>query len=144
MREIKFRAWDKKKKEFVYDGIDFEMRMLESRVNGDRKNSGHIGFEKNFEGKIFDIQQYTGLKDKNGKEIYEGDIVKETGRSGKDESVIVYEEKWLAYVKEDLYWLRNYGHNRKRNGLSTLVQGEIEGNIEIIGNIYENKDLITT
>jgi len=54
-REIKFRAWDKRKKEM----FDLELGMVLP-----------VDFKKDFK-----ILQFTGLKDKNGKEIYEGDII---------------------------------------------------------------------
>lgn len=64
MREIKFRAWEKNLKEIiqVYN-IDFENRLI-------NKDGVWRMFNE------IELMQYTGLKDKNGREIYEGDIVR--------------------------------------------------------------------
>lgn len=74
MREIKFRAWDGKR--MYYDPNDFYLRMDGSCFDV-------------FEGEMDEpicgqpiLMQYTGLKDKNGKEIYEGDIVKTSYHHG--------------------------------------------------------------
>ena len=71
MREYKFRAWDKENESMIYPkGILFDGRVV---------NFG-CGVLEAFEG--YEIMQYTGLKDKNGKEIYEGDKLEATLAEG--------------------------------------------------------------
>lgn len=108
-REIKFRAWNTESK-YMYspDDNNSEMFMyLDGLVCYDGSPTDkHI------------LMQYTGLKDKNGKEIYEGDIVK---------YIDVYDHKKIAEVIWDKDELQFYV---PRNGWC-----------EIIGNIYENPEL---
>jgi len=108
MREIKFRAWDKKN--MIYS----EKNKLLPRNIVD-KNS----VEK---GKV--LMQFTNLKDKNGKEIYEGDIL------DGDYVVFFYEGCFITrYKKTDSIW-----------GFDELDDG---GDfIKVIGNIYENPELL--
>jgi len=116
VREIKFRAWDKKAG-FMHEvyKIDFEEKCLMTETFG----------------MLFDeaeLMQYTGLKDKNGKEIYEGDIIKNYSKSFGAEFV-TKEVKFTEF-------LLNYGYEH-------YEMGEIsEDTYEVIGNIYENPELI--
>ena len=121
MREIKFRAWDKATKKMWY-----------SSTNGGYGSL--IPFFETVEAAIEDdsaiLMQYTGLKDKNGKEIYEGDIVKIKDLCDNDVDAFV------GYVSYD-----NASFYINQQGVSHYRW--IDYVVEIIGNIYENPELLT-
>ena len=104
-REIKFRAWDGEK-------------MINNYLSFDKTPVGWIHGELYKMG-VKVIQQYTGLKDKNGKEIYEGDII--TDNSGK---VCIQEWQNVKIIKEPTNVTINFHW------------------CEVIGNIYENPELL--
>jgi len=118
-REIKFRAWDKENKRFWS-----QEEMTE--IGGFYYTYG-VGPDDEFE-----LMQYTGLKDKNGKEIYEGDIVKCLHPKLLYQTNPEYNE-----VLHEIKWSTKEG--RWTDGHSNFGSGG-----EIIGNIYENKDLLTS
>ena len=129
MREIKFRAWDGHNKRMIgwYD-VTFINLDKDGRNNTTRQlceySMKHVGSESNF----FRYMQYTGLKDKNGKEIYEGDIVNRYWHEAYAPDV--WEVKWDA--PNACFFLFN------KNGKDWLD----EDPLEIIGNIYENPELL--
>ena len=115
MREIKFRAWDKEDKEIIYEA-------LEIRNIGLGDGSVLID-ERTQKGNELIWMQYTGLKDKNDKEIYEGDVLKfKNGCMG----IVIYEAP---------SWGVDWG------GVKNFL-GIFYDKTEIIGNIYENPELI--
>jgi uncharacterized phage protein (TIGR01671 family) len=120
-REIKFRVWDKHNKrmlEWMYP-VDCWMRWL------------------NGEDKMIGIMQYTGLKDKNGKEIYEGDILE----WNKHKLEVVWGIVGWNLVSE-LFKYPHQSWNKNPSCGEVNTNGYIRAS-EIIGNIYENKDLLT-
>ena len=116
MREIKFRVFDSRNKKMITNNVCFQLALS---VDGTIK-AGIIG----------DIlMQYTGLKDKNGKEIYEGDILTYNGITSNGNEII----REVNYNAENA---------RFQSGMYLLSQS-IELS-EIIGNIYENPELTQT
>ena len=80
------------------------------------------------------IGQYTGLKDKNGKEIYEGDIVYCQTKYGKAKAIIKFiDGKFVAYRDSKITHPKN-GHH--------IACYDINKRFEVIGNIYDNKELL--
>lgn len=79
------------------------------------------------------IGQYTGLKDKNKKEIYEGDIVKFKNRITNDEDIFT-----VRYCEERASFVLS---NKSYNELTINIKGRILF-VEVIGNIYDNPELL--
>ena len=128
MREIKFRAWLKYGKEIVdVEEIDF-MNEVINYIDNDYENNEQEIIGAYFEN--IELMQYTGLKDKNNKEIYEEDIVKLRDNHGI--GVIKYSDEWGAFVVEYI----------KPRPLAVLGMNYYEEDIEILGNIYENPEIL--
>lgn len=135
MREIKFRAWDKHARpEPMMAGLTGITREGECALSPDKDR--------------FVLMQYTGLKDKNGKEIYEGDLlrVKRSGGGSTSVSEVYWEQPEVRNDHTGQYESLNgyvqFGgwKTRSRNEWNYAMH---EGNFEVIGNIYENPELVT-
>ena len=131
MREIKFRAWNEKKKRWHKDSdpdcvLEFDGSITQINVVGQYDGELFYSFDDK---KGLILAQYTGLKDKNGKEIYEGDIVKISDHPFEG-SITVNGKYEIGY-----------------NDYMELVCGSwllfrMKNYCEVIGNIYENPELL--
>lgn len=123
-REIKFRVWDIERKQFCPDYFGNSQISLNQMFT---ENDGYCVF-----------QQFTGLKDKNGKEIYEGDNLKDLdGEIG----VIEFQNGSFIFSIENgkviiPFWSMLYGNGR--------VQPHTidSASFQIVGNIFENPELL--
>lgn len=166
MREIKFRVWDSWQKKYAFDGFHVigevtvfggvDMVISETR----EARFAAQGYETSIEAwNDFEIEQYTGLKDKNGKEIYEGDIVIREGNNlaaqftygigpdskhwpkDGDKYVVVYLESGFTLIPN-----YNYGGHVAPNVFGNIGQYNFwngaSSSVRIIGNIHESPELL--
>jgi hypothetical protein len=121
MREIKFRAWQKHHRKMLpVKIIDFNRNTI--TVDYGEKTIPRFN---TFDMENFELMQYTGLKDKYGTEIYEGDICWEW---------IEYCKQTKPYVVEDLRKL--YLETERDDSYYRITS------LQVIGNIYENPELL--
>ena len=117
MRELKFRAYDGKK--MIYDVIPASETSIVELFEYEHQVT-----------EVEVVEQYTGLKDKNGKEIYEGDIVEYTtcyyGNEKRHRKVV----EWSEWDSDDFGEPHNLGYSN----LSECM--------EVIGNAHENAELL--
>lgn len=113
MREIKFRAWVKTDKQMSYPANLYDIIMGSSDFSIDPPED---------EEKEVIVMQYTGLKDKNGVEIYEGDLMFD----GEEVGQILFQNGQFLYKDSTVY-----------HELFEVADG-----CEVSGNIYENKELL--
>lgn len=129
MREIKFRAWDKKHKEMA-DPFTIPWALTFQPPSGQFRGWDDCVF-----------MQYTGLKDKNGKEIYEGDNIKFSFYNGY--SNLHYAEEAVIYWNKELVHFEWMSARRLAVSLGdrNLQSNELISK-EVIGNIYESPELL--
>jgi len=126
-RELKFRAWDKSQKYMAYQGNP-DLETLSSFMF-------HFGEDI--------VMQSIGLKDKNGDEIFEGDLLIDSYPVDEENLSLGYNESFLPVVwcDKQLIWCVDSSFAKDGSYLTSLVEyfGEF---LEVKGNIYENPEML--
>lgn len=136
MREIKFRAWNKDQKIMCYDDEDrtedYMDGILSTRIGLINSWLSTPEYEFDYRS-LYEVMQYTGLKDKNGKEIYEGDLITITDPFIDQEAIgvakIVFSYDYVGG------WVAEANYHHLNIGTRTHM-------IRVVGNIYENPELL--
>ncbi|MED4545078.1 YopX family protein [Lysinibacillus sphaericus] len=138
MRETKYRAWDKKLKEMfpvhelVFNRFDGAPTTIKGYTHDEKDvwnvHGGH--FMKYANAPRYELLEYTGLKDKNGSEVYEMHVVKV------EIPVVSVNEDFIGKVKmyEGRWWVDN--------GNDAIPLWSETNEITVLGNIYENPELL--
>jgi uncharacterized phage protein (TIGR01671 family) len=129
MMEIKFRAWDKQRNEFLSGGEVFIAIQPGKRP----KNIFYLDIitDPDKYKDRFVLQQYTGLIDKNGKEIYEGDIVRRT--------CVMIGDKYDGFLGTVKFVCAAFVIENEKDGIN--LWDDVQ-ELEVLGNIYEKPELL--
>ena len=135
MRKIKFRAWHKKQSKMIYDVQKTEMvHHAMSSWAGEPSGLDHY-----FDEEWYELMQYTGLKDKNGVEIYEGDIL---GYPESLDDKTLSEVRWAKAYSGD-QWCEFRIQDINGNNIQDAQPHDYYGGISqndyriVVGNIFE-------
>lgn len=133
-REIKFRAWDKHEEIMIYSeqtDYPFDWGLGFYGIEVQECDGSNWNTMKDLE-----FMQYTGLKDKQGVEIYEGDICRCLNAYGEDYYISSIIDNGWAFCVD--VWGCDYDYTV----LGLALEHNDINEIEVIGNIYENKELL--
>ena len=144
MRGIKFRAWDKKKKtmmpiiEIDWEYKEVKFREWESKDCENETVSDWARLEDT------ELMEFTGCKDKNGKEIYEGDMLRYRYSSTDFKGAVEFHDKILkiGWEGDEERFVGFILRGIDKDGRVWFIAMPNTEDIEIIGNIYENPKLL--
>jgi uncharacterized phage protein (TIGR01671 family) len=136
-REIKFRAFDSKEKRFI-DLFDYDFWIRDdgivSKISYDYDGDGRYDSSESPQLHII-LTQYTGLKDKNGKDIYEGDVCRYDLIDFGPDLIELTSLEGVVEYKNGCFFLNGLEYKPSINNYCIRY-------LTVIGNIYENPELL--
>lgn len=137
---FRFRAWDKNNKRMLYNIENaYDFGCVEDEKGNEVEDcyascfSSFLPYDEEDENEEFIVEQCTGLKDKNGRLIYEGDVVKRHSKYSEEEKDVILQVEWNC--KGGRYITTDKKHD---NWFFSMFEYEYE----ILGNIHENPELL--
>jgi hypothetical protein len=138
MRKIKFRVWDGSKKEWLHDSDHAVNLFGETIIMGEllsRRNGGSVSLE---ELNDLTVMQFIGLQDKNGKDVFDGDIIiNKHGAGERYPFIVIWKDKWAKFV---LNLLPYQAEGKKERAIYQSIQ--CVPRWEVIGNIFDDNELL--
>lgn len=154
MREIKFRAWIKTTKEMITQETISDYILVGNGTgfgvidgsDDSEYGTGNVWLED----KDFELMQFTGMLDKNGVEIYEGDIV--SGGFSEHIGIVRFgmsanpfnSDEWTGHLGYYIQWQEKDIADFTRVDLGYWTNKEMDTAVRVVGNIYENPELLGT
>lgn len=126
MRALKFRAYDKKRKKWI---------MKDFHIIGETTVFNMLADYQLEEFENIEIMQWTGLKDKVGNKIFEGDIIESIRKGITYRNIVKYINGCFKYVKT---------YEKERGGCLCRDEGNYAKEITVIGNVHQNPELLET
>ena len=123
--EIKFRAWDESQNYMAYQGMP-DLESIQSFMH-------HFGDKT--------LMQFTWLHDKNGKEIFEGDKLRD---DYSDEETVIEDYAVVVWDGKLCQWAIDNSFAKDGSSFTNMVEYFGRENLEVIGNIHENPELLKT
>ena len=137
MREYKFRAWNKNSKKMYKIG---QITLEKGIWNYEPDNREYIGMSIPYQPSSI-LMQYTGIKDKNGKEIYAGDII-EFSYDMFIGNFDTFVAKGKIVFEEGAFYVEVFENERTTEDEAYLLYSINLDTIEVIGNVWEDSDLL--
>lgn len=143
MREVKFRGMGINGEWYCGNLSIIKQRIKSMSIDPVSYISNKAGVPFAYSVRQETVGQFTGLKDKNGREIYEGDIVRNHRDNSNELLEVLWQEEVAEHASDGIYWTKEvpgFRFKRIKRGLTTVFVAHVD--LEVIGNIHQNPELL--
>ncbi|OIK19424.1 YopX family protein [Bacillus amyloliquefaciens] len=143
MREVKFRGMGINGEWYCGNLSIIKQRIKSMGIDPGSYISNKAGVPFAYSVRQETVGQFTGLKDKNGREVYEGDIVRNHRDNSNELLEVLWQEEVAEHASDGIYWTKEvpgFRFKRIKRGLTTVFVAHVD--LEVIGNIHQNPELL--